>query len=221
MNNLNISRGGGGGARLIALLLVFALLGTAYGQDDKVQILYWDEARSPVADVAIEQIIANFEEANPDIDVVREVIAWEVLGDIAKSSIEAGEGPDIMTYDAGPAYAGILANAGLLLPLDEAYAANNWDERLVSISRAWTTFGGHVYGVGHELEAQGLYWNKRIFAEEELELPATFAELVELCGTLRERGYEAPMALGWGIRTHFHWRTIGTTSWPTMYRLRR
>ena len=197
MNYLSVSRGVGG-ARLIALLLVFALLGTAYGQDDKVQILYWDEARSPVADVAIEQIIANFEEANPDIDVVREVIAWEVLGDIAKSSIEAGEGPDIMTYDAGPAYAGILANAGLLLPLDEAYAANNWDERLISISREWTTFGGHVYGVGHELEAQGLYWNKRIFAEEELELPATFAELVELCGTLRERGYEAPMALGWG-----------------------
>ena len=33
----------GGGPRLIALLLVFALVGTAYGQDDPVQILYWDQ----------------------------------------------------------------------------------------------------------------------------------------------------------------------------------
>ena len=61
--------------------------------------------------------------------------------------------------------AGILANAGLLLPFELAYEANNWDERLIPISRAWTTFGGQVYGVGHELEAQGLYFNKRIFAE--------------------------------------------------------
>ncbi len=144
------------------------------------------------------QIIANFEEANPDIEIVLETLNVDVMRDIAKPSMEAGEGPDIIYYDAGPGNAGILANAGLLLPLDAAYDANNWDERLISISRAWTTFGGHVYGVGHELEAQGLYWNKRIFAEEELELPATFAGLVELCGTLRERGYEAPIAIGWG-----------------------
>ncbi len=144
------------------------------------------------------QIIANFEEANPDIEIVLETLNTDVMRDIAKPSMEAGEGPDIIYYDAGPGNAGILANAGLLLPLDAAYDANNWDERLISISRAWTTFGGQVYGVGHELEAQGLYWNKRIFAEEELELPATFDEFVELCGVFRERGYEAPIAIGWG-----------------------
>ena len=106
------------------------------------------------------QIVANFEEANPDIEIVIETLNTDVMRDIAKPTMEAGEGPDLIYYDAGPGYAGILANAGLLLPLDAAYEANNWDERLISISRAWTTFGGQVYGVGHELEAQGLYWNK-------------------------------------------------------------
>ncbi len=196
MNNLNISRGGG--ARLIALLLAVVLVGSGYAQDP-VQILFWDQVYGNEAqEAAMAQIIANFEEANPGIEIVLETLNTDVMRDIAKPSIEAGEGPDIIYYDAGPGYAGILANAGLLLPLDEAYAANNWDERLIPISRAWTTFGGQVYGVGHELEAQGLYWNKRIFAEEELDLPATFAELLELCGTLRERGYDAPMAIGWG-----------------------
>lgn len=184
--------------RLFAILLVFAFLGSAAAQDP-VQVLFWDQVYGNASQEAgMAQIIANFEEANPDIEIVLEVMAFDVMRDIAKTSFEAGEGPDIIYYDAGPAYAGILANAGLLLPLDEAYAANNWDERLISISRDWTTFGGHVYGVGHELEAQGLYWNKRIFAEEELELPATFADLVALCGIFRERGYEAPMAGGFG-----------------------
>ncbi len=183
---------------LFALVLVFALLGSAYAQDP-VQIVYWDHVYGNEAqEAAMAQLIANFEEANPDIEILLETYNTDVMRDIAKTTIEAGEGPDLIYYDAGPAYAGILANAGLLLPLDEAYTANNWDERLISISRAWTTFGGHVYGVGHELEAQGLYWNKRIFAEEDLETPTTFAGLLELCGTFRERGYDTPMAVGWG-----------------------
>ena len=48
------------------------------------------------------------------------------------------------------------------------------------------------------LRRRACTWNKRIFAEEELELPATFAEMIELCGTFRERGYEAPFGIGWG-----------------------
>ena len=184
--------------RLFALVLVFALLGSAYAQDP-VQILFWDQVYGNEAQEAgMAQIIANFEEANPGIKIVVETYNTIVMRDIAKTSIEAGEGPDIIYYDAGPAYGGLLANAGLLLPLDEAYAANNWDERLISISRDWTTFGGHVYGVGHELEAQGLYWNKTLFAAEGLEPPTTFDELIELCGIFRERGYEAPMAGGFG-----------------------
>ncbi|MCY3867302.1 MAG: extracellular solute-binding protein [Chloroflexi bacterium] len=184
--------------RLFALVLVFALLGSAYAQD-RVQILYWDQVYGNDAQqAAAHQIIANFEEANPDIEIVLETYNTIVMRDIAKTSIEAGEGPDIIYYDAGPAYAGLLANAGLLLPLDAAYEANNWDERLIPISRDWTTFGGHVYGVGHELEAQGLYWNKTLFAAEGLEPPTTFDELIELCGIFRERGYEAPMAGGFG-----------------------
>ena len=79
----------------------FTLFGTALAQDDMVTIVYWDEPQSPGAEVVINQIIENFEAANPGVDVVREVIGWEVLRDIAKTSIEAGEGPDIMYYDAG------------------------------------------------------------------------------------------------------------------------
>ena len=32
------------------------------------------------------------------------------------TAISSGTGPDIIFYDAGPGYAGVLADAGLLLP---------------------------------------------------------------------------------------------------------
>jgi raffinose/stachyose/melibiose transport system substrate-binding protein len=194
MNYLTILRGA---ARIIALLLVFSLLGSAYAQDP-VQIVYWGQTSGPQWESAIEEMIANFEAANPGIEIVNEVIEFNVMRDIAKPTIEAGEGPDLIYYDAGPAYAGLLADAGLLLSLEEAYDAYNWNERLLPSSRATTSYKGVVYGVGHELETQGLYWNKTIFAEEGLETAATFAELLELCGIFRERGYDTPMAVGWG-----------------------
>ena len=197
---------------LFALVLVFALLGTAFAQDDMVQIVYWDEPQSPGAEVVINQIIANFEAANPGVDVVREVIGWEVMRDIARTTIEAGEGPDIMYYDAGPGYMGILATAGLLYPLDDAYESYGWDDRLVPTSREFTTFDGSVYGVGHELEGGGLYVNKTIFEEEGLETPASFDELLALCGIFRERGYDVPMAAGWadinGMALTHNWYPI-------------
>lgn len=198
--------------RFVALLLVFTLLGSAFAQDDMVTVVYWDEPQSPGAEVVINQIIENFEAANPGVDVVREVIGWEVLRDIAKTSIEAGEGPDIMYYDAGPGYMGILATAGLLYPLDDAYEQYGWDDRLVPTSRAFTTFDGSVYGVGHELEGGGLYWNKTIFAEEGLEPPANMDELMALCGAFRELGYDVPMAAGWadinGMALTHNWYPI-------------
>ncbi|MYE26155.1 MAG: carbohydrate ABC transporter substrate-binding protein, partial [Chloroflexi bacterium] len=126
--------------RFVALVLVFALLGTALAQDP-VEILYWDQVSGEDAQAVIETIIANFEEAHPNIKITREVYTLEQLTDIARTSIEAGEGPDILYYDSGPAYGGILGNAGLLLSLEEAYATYNWDERLVSVSRDWTTYG--------------------------------------------------------------------------------
>ena len=79
-------------------------------------------------------------------------------------------------------------------------------------SRAFTTFDGSVYGVGHELEGGGLYWNKTIFAEEGLEPPANIDELMASCGTFRERGYDVPMAAGWadinGMALTHNWYPI-------------
>ena len=130
--------------RLLALVLVFTMLGSGYAQDP-VEILYWDQVSSDDTQAVIDTIVANFEEAHPNIKITREVYTLEQLTDIARTSIEAGEGPDILYYDSGPAFGGILGNAGLLLSLEEAYATYNWDERLVSVSRDWTTYGGTVW----------------------------------------------------------------------------
>ncbi|MCQ3805660.1 MAG: extracellular solute-binding protein, partial [Acidimicrobiia bacterium] len=134
---------------------------------------------------------------HPDIEIVVEYLTNAVIRDILKTSILAGEGPDVIYGDIGPSAAGLWGRAGLLLPLDDAYKEYGWDERLIPNSRANSTYDGHAYAVGHEVEGWGLYWNKSIFAAEELGPPETFEEFLELCGTFQELGYDNPVAVGY------------------------
>ena len=77
-------------------------MGTAYGQDEKKQIVFWDEPFGPRATAVKEELIANFEAAHPDIEIVVEYLTNAVIRDILKTSILAGEGPDVIYGDIGP-----------------------------------------------------------------------------------------------------------------------
>ena len=93
------------------------------------------------------------------------------MRDILKTSLDAGAGPDVMYYDTGPGFAGVLARAGLLLPLDDAYEQYAWNERILPIARERASFDGVTFGIGNELEIVGTFYNERIFDEQGLEAP--------------------------------------------------
>lgn len=178
------------------LLLLVALVG-AFGsaQDDGVtQLLFWDTDWGPQS-AAIDEVVRRFNESHPDIEVVREQQPNTAMRDILRTALGAGEGPDIMNYDTGPGFAGVLARAGLLLPLDEAYERYGWDDRIFELARERTSFDGTSYGIGHELELVGMFYNQRIFDELGLSVPETHEDVLRLCETLQEAGY-FPIAFG-------------------------
>lgn len=186
--------------RTLALTLLLALLAggwtllsTAVAQEP-TELLFWDADWGPDSE-AMDELVARFNESHPDIHVVREQHPNTAIRDVLRTSLSAGEGPDVVNYDTGPGFAGVLAQADLLLPLDDAYDARDWDERFFDIARERTTFGGVTYGIGHELELVGVFYNQRIFDELGLEVPETHAEMMGLCEELRSAGY-APIAFG-------------------------
>jgi raffinose/stachyose/melibiose transport system substrate-binding protein len=174
---------------LLVLLTATAALGSA---QEKTRLLLWD-ADWGVSSAAVDALVAAFNEAHPDIEVVREQQAN--MREILRTALAAGEGPDIMNYDTGPAFAGVLARAGLLLPLDDAYEKYGWDERMFDIARERTSFDGKSYGIGHELELVGVFYNQRIFDELGLSEPETHDDMLQLCDELKAAGY-FPIAFG-------------------------
>jgi raffinose/stachyose/melibiose transport system substrate-binding protein len=142
---------------------------------------------------AVNQIVQLFEAAHPNIKIERTSMTGADLDKIRMTMMAAADGPDIVASDPGPGHAGVMARAGLLLPLDDYWTKYKWDERLYPIAKAQATFNGHVYGIPTELEFIGIFYNKTVFDKLGLAVPTTYDELLSVCQKAKTAGY-IPMA---------------------------
>jgi raffinose/stachyose/melibiose transport system substrate-binding protein len=172
---------------LLALLLPFSLrIGAA---QDKLTLTVWDTFSDPTDGEAAQAVYDAFTEQNPNVEIKREVFQLEQIQAIAKTSLAAGTGPDLLYYDTGPGFAGVLADAGLLRPIDDMARQYGWTERIYPWARSLSTFDGQLYGMGLEAEFVGLFVNETIFEEEGWTVPETYDDLLAYCATAREAGY--------------------------------
>lgn len=174
----------------VAIGLTVAALIPTFAQEEKTQLLFWGGTE---AVDEFEQQIARFNETHPDVEVIYE--SQPNLREILRTALAAGEGPDIVYGGTGPGAAGVLVNAGLLLPLDEAYAEYGWNDRFSDFTKERASIDGTVYGIGNEIEYIGMFFNERIFAELGLSEPKTHDEVLQLCQSLQDAGL-TPIAFG-------------------------
>lgn len=209
---------------LISSLFLFSPMVMA--QEDEVTLEIWDnhnsETRNPIVKAAIEKL----KEKHPNVKVKR---TTRPLSDIKSQIMPAvGDegGPDVMTVNAGEQLMGPLVRGdhiASLEPYDEEYG---WTEKLYSpslwnrarYSEDGSTMGtGNLYGVGFDGEMVGIYYNKEIFEEHDLEVPESISEFEQVNEKLREAGVE-PIALA-GLKDYriFHVYTLVQASVMSHY----
>jgi raffinose/stachyose/melibiose transport system substrate-binding protein len=167
---------------------------------ETVELTVWDTHTGEVENAAADQIYGAFMEANPNIEIIREVYSVDNMRQTVNTAIASGTGPDIIFYDAGPGYAGVLAQAGLLTPIDEYAEQYGWGERIAEQSLEATTLGGELYGLPLQVDLIGMYYNQTLIEEAGLTVPQTYEELLTFCQGASEAGY-VPLAFtnnpGW------------------------
>lgn len=138
------------------------------------------------ADPATWAIVEAFEDANPDIDV--EVSGEAVAEHLQKLSIAAQSNtlPDVFWVYKSTAVE--MAQADKLLDLapilDELGLIEKFPESTVSNFSLDDT----IFGVPYQGLLTGLWYNKQILADHDLEVPVTFDELLEVAKTLSAVG---------------------------------
>ena len=150
----------------------------------------WPEGSSAQHHKIVNEIISDFEEENPDINVDVEVLSNEQYKDKIKVLSTSDELPDVgMTWAAG--YMEPYVEGDMYASLDDVIDEDDF----VSGTLDAFSVDDTTYGIPLELNISSVFYNGEIFDEYGLDEPETLEELKDVVSTLNDNGVN-PIALG-------------------------
>jgi glucose/mannose transport system substrate-binding protein len=131
----------------------------------------------------------------------------EAARDVLAAQLTSGEPPDLFQENAYDLPAFLADHPGGLTPLTELFTEEGLFDAIVPEVIENVTFDGEIYAMPVNIHRENaLHYNKRIFAELDLEPPATLEELLAACDVIKAAGI-APFATlhaGWVQRILFN-----------------
>jgi raffinose/stachyose/melibiose transport system substrate-binding protein len=180
---------GGAGLAGATLLGVAGCGGNEGGQGEVVRYFTGTAETTAQERSNIEIQVDRFHEQYPKYTLEREAIPPDEVRTVIKTRLQSDQPPDAFSYDTGPGFGGVLADAGLLLPLEDAYKKNGW--KIYDWAKQRATYNGTVYGIPDQVEEVIVYYNKDLVPEE----PKTVDELRQIADDLKGQG-KTPFAFG-------------------------
>jgi multiple sugar transport system substrate-binding protein len=166
----------------------------------------------PAPKKAMEELIAGFEAANPDIKVKWNNFDHEGYKSAIRNFLTA-DAPDVAAWYAGNRMAPFVT-AGLFEDVSDVWEANGLNDQLKSAA-ASMTIDGKKWGVPYTYYQWGIYYNKDVYKKAGVEVPKTWAEFVAACEKFKAAGVDClttgTKALwpGAGIFDYINMRTNG------------
>ncbi|WP_206185006.1 extracellular solute-binding protein [Thermoactinospora rubra] len=169
----------GGGQ--VTLKMVAADYGDGPGKPNSGQ-KFWDE------------VVAEFEKANPAINVEVTVINWNDIDKQVATMVQNGQPPDILqTGD----YSGFVKD-GLLHKAEEVLSPGVQQDLLEKFAE-FGKVDGVAYGIPFVSSARALFYNKELFTKAGVaEPPKTWDELKAAAQKLKDAGVSQPFGLPLG-----------------------
>lgn len=142
-----------------------------------VDIEYWQYIYDTRVE-AVDQLIAKFEEANPDINVKQVTFPYADYQTRVVAANMAGNGPDVLQMFYG--WTDSFVNGGVLQPLPkDMFSAEQIEADFFPIVTAMKR-GDDYYGLPTAVRSLALFYNKALFAEAGIEgPPETLDQLVD------------------------------------------
>ncbi|GAE25310.1 xylose ABC transporter [Halalkalibacter wakoensis JCM 9140] len=192
----------------VALLLALILIVTGCGQtgtesngtngsssDTKtIEFMHlWPTGTSAAQNQILNEIIEDFESENPGIKVEQEILSNEQYKDKLKVLAASEELPDVgMSWPGG--WLQPYVNSNMFAPLDDVLDSD-FRDKFVDGTIEGFEVDGKTYGLPTDLNIAMIFYNKKIFEENGLEVPTTYDEFLNVITTLNNNDI-TPIALG-------------------------
>lgn len=163
---------------------------------------------------AYKEMFDAFTAKNPGITVKFETTVDTEYETKLTTALRAGKGPDIAQLKA---YGELqpLTDAGYLVALDDKIAGLK-DFFPAALDGARSITDQKMYGVPYSMPDMGVFYNKKIFADNGINLPQTYDEFVAACQKLKAAGI-TPIAAGGASGTAWALEIMGGVVGPNIY----
>ncbi|HZH60738.1 MAG TPA: extracellular solute-binding protein [Metabacillus sp.] len=168
--------------------------GSSGGDKVTVKLMHlWPSGSSKQHNMIVNEIAAEYEEANPGVKIEQEILSNEQYKEKLKVLSASNELPDVgMTWAAGFLDPYIKGNK--FAPLDDILEGGLKDSFIAGTTEAYAV-DGKTYGLPLELNIAPIYYNKEIFEKYNLEVPETYEDFKNVVKTLADNGV-TPITLG-------------------------
>jgi len=159
-----------------SLMVLAMLVGTTPAAAKTITM--WHTEPNPATVAVMDEIIAEFEAAHPDVTIEAEAIGWGDLDTKMQAALAAGAPPDMAH---GQAYVErSLSDKGLLVPIDPVIEAIGEDD-IYDVVKKLNYHDGHYWGLAHAIGVDVLVYRRDFYREAGLsdEAPATWDQWLE------------------------------------------
>lgn len=154
---------------------------------------------------AVEPIVEAFNEANPDIKVTASFYDTDGIKDACKVAASSDTLPS-MWFNWGGSLGSFYEENGKTYDLTQYAKDNGWNDKFTEASLNLCTFENKLSGYPTSYNALGVYYNKQIFEDNGIEVPATFEDFEAALKTMKDNGV-TPMDTaglnGWHVMRWF------------------
>ena len=177
-------------------------------QDEPVALTIWLNGEPGTVN-AVTEIIDKYMQEHPTVAIKTTFVGNSLFNPTLVPALNAGTGPDIWMGGTGPGQPAAIIEAGHALDLTPYFCKLGWNVVIPEQIVNYTSSNGKLWAVGDSVETTLFFYNKDIFAKNNLEVPTTWDDLMAACDSLKAAGYAMPIGLGgadkWPIS---HWQSM-------------
>lgn len=138
------------------------------------------------------ELTEEYKKVNPDFKLEFELVAAENLRQKVKVLLASKSLPDVFVYESGKPIVELI-DADALLDIEATFTElgimDSLDAGAVSLLKRLADNRG-LFDLPLGMNVEGIWYNKKIFADLGLKIPQTWSELMDVCETLKQNGIQ-------------------------------
>ena len=165
-------------------------------EGDKVVIRFFHRWPNDPKNSMFQELVKEYMAENPNVDIQMDSIINDQYKEKIRMVVSTDEIPDMFSSWSGT-FAKEMIASGNVMELNQVYDEDKeWSSQIAGASVDGFTFDGTAYAIPWSQDGKVFYYNKKIFADNNLEIPKTWNEFIAVLDSLKAAGYETPIVEG-------------------------